>query len=87
MANRTASITAWAAIAVHLALGVVYAFTGLLAPPWAVALLCAIWLLLLVAAFWLRRTRPFWTPVAPILAAALWFATITAGEILLGWTA
>jgi hypothetical protein len=45
------------------------------------------WLLLLVAALMLRRTRPFWTPVVPILAAILWFVTITVGEIALGWTA
>ena len=87
MENRAASITAWVAIAVHLVLGVGYAFSGLIAPGWAVALLCAIWLLLLVAAVKLRHTRPFWTPAVPILAAVLWVVAITLGEFLLGWTA
>lgn len=87
MESRAASITAWAAIVVHLAVGVGYAFSGLLAPPWGVALLWAIWLLLLAAAVTLRRTRPFWTPAAPLVAAVLWFVVLTLGERLLGWTA
>jgi hypothetical protein len=87
MESRAASVTGWVAIAVHLALGVVYAFTGLAAPRWAVALLWAIWLLLLAAAVMLQRTRPSWTPIVPIMAAVLWVVALTLGERLLGWTA
>lgn len=87
MESRAAAIAAWAGLAVHLVLGVGYAFTGLLAPSWAVALLWVIWLALLVAAVMLRRRRPWWTAAVPLVAAALWFLAITLGEQLLGWTA
>jgi hypothetical protein len=87
MESRAASVAAWVGIAVHLVLGFGYAFTGLLAPRWAVGLLWVIWILLLVTAVTLRRRRPWWTAAVPFVTAALWFLTITLGEKLLGWTA
>ena len=60
---------------------------GLVAPAWAVVLLVLVWLALVVlAVVWFRR-RPWWVVPLPVVAALVWFGSISAGEALLGWTA
>jgi hypothetical protein len=60
---------------------------GLVAPGWAVVVLVVVWLALLVlGVLWFRR-RPWWVVPLPLLAAAVWFGSISAGEAWLGWTA
>lgn len=64
-----------------------YAASGLLAPAWAVVAMLALWLALLVLAclWWTRHPRR--VPVVGVLAIALWFAIVSAGDAWLGWTA
>jgi hypothetical protein len=49
-------------------------------------MLLVLWAALLVLAIWVRRTRPLLTPLVAVLAIALWFAILSAGEAWLGWT-
>lgn len=71
----------------HVAVGFFYAASGLLAPLWAVIALLVIWTGLLVLAIVLLRRRPAWTLLVPAVAVLIWFATISAGDAWLNWTA
>ena len=71
----------------HLGMLVWYAASGLVAPGWEVAALLVVWVLLLAVGIWLWLRRPAFVPLVPVVAAAIWFGAITAGEKLLGWTA
>lgn len=64
-----------------------YAASGLLTPPWAVAGLVAVWLVAFVVAcrWWSRR--PGWVPFLPVALVAVWFAVVNAGGAWLGWSA
>ncbi|UNX56260.1 hypothetical protein MF406_08725 [Georgenia sp. TF02-10] len=64
-----------------------YLTSGRLAPGWAVALLLVVWLVLAgCAAFWFRR-RPHRVLALPFAAAAVWFAVLAVGQLVLGWPA
>lgn len=64
-----------------------YAGSGLVAPPWGVALLWLLWAALLGLAVVLFR-RGSWLVLLPAPAAlALWALVVTLGDVLLGWTA
>jgi hypothetical protein len=80
-------ILGWVGLLGHLATLVWYMASGLVAPGWAVIVLLVIWLGLLALGIYLLRTRPAWVLAVPVLAAAIWFAAISAGEAWLGWTA
>lgn len=71
----------------HLVVGVFVSSSGLVAPLWAVVLLVAVWAALAVLLWRWHRRRPLATLAIPFVAAAVWWATITLGEQLLGWTA
>jgi hypothetical protein len=73
--------------AAHLALGVPYAFSGLLAPVEGVAILWAIWVALLVIAVSSWTTRPLLAAAVPLATIALWFAVLGIGSLVFGWTA
>jgi hypothetical protein len=77
----------WVGLVAHLVMGVWYAASGLIAPPWAVAALLVIWVLLLIVGLRLRARRPWWMLAVPVLAVAIWVAVVSAGETFLGWTA
>ncbi len=64
-----------------------YVASGLLAPLWAVALLLLAWVGLAFLAVRVHRRRGAWSLLVPVAAAALWFAVISLGGALLGWTA
>ena len=68
----------------HLAAGFFYISSGLIAPLWAVLVLIAIWLTLAVVLIRRRDTGPR-TLLIPVLAAAIWFVAISAGEMFLDW--
>jgi hypothetical protein len=70
----------------HVAIGFFYAASGLLAPLWGVAVLWLIWLGLAVL-MWRWRSRPFVVLAIPFVAAGIWWAVISLGDVLLGWTA
>lgn len=64
-----------------------YVLSGLVAPLWAIVLLLLVWAALAVCSVrWFAR-RPWVVLVLPLVAAAVWFATIILGEQLLGWQA
>ncbi|HEX5534580.1 MAG TPA: hypothetical protein VFX33_12640 [Actinomycetales bacterium] len=70
----------------HIVVGFFYLVSGLVAPWWAIVFLLGWWALL---AAWLARAAwrgSWWTPLAPLVAVVTWFAVMTAGEQLLGWT-
>jgi hypothetical protein len=71
----------------HLFLGFFVLASGLLAPWWAVLLLVATWGALWVPIWRWRRDHPFRTMLVPFAMAAVWWATITAGDTWFGWTA
>lgn len=64
-----------------------YAASGLLAPAWAVAALLGTWLVLLVLCFVWWSARPRWVVALGVVAWVWWFVAITAGGVLLDWTA
>ena len=77
----------WLGLAAFLATAILYVSSGLLAPGWALLLLMIVWLALLVAAIqFLRTRRPLYVLAIPIVACAIWFGALTAGEHWLGWT-
>lgn len=63
-----------------------YSASGLLAPGWAVVALLAAWALLGVAAVAVHRRWGAVAALVPLLALVLWFAALSTGEALLGWT-
>ena len=67
--------------------GFLYFASGLVAPAWAVVLLCLFWLALLILGFRWFMTRPLHVLALPFVAAAVWFLALTAGAHFLGWTA
>jgi hypothetical protein len=85
--ERGAIIAWWVGFAAHLVIGIWYAASGLVAPPWAVAVLLAIWVLVLIVGLRLRTRRPWLMLAAPVLDVVIWVAAISAGESFLGWTA
>lgn len=73
-------------IGLHVLLLPAFLASGLVAPPWAVVLLCVSWLGLLVAAVRLRHMAAA-VLLVPVAALALLVGAVTAGEAWLGWTA
>jgi hypothetical protein len=73
--------------AAHLYVGFFYLAGGLVIPLPA---LVPLWILWIALAVWLVRLairRSWWTPVVPLVAAAVLIATAMIGEALFGWTA
>ena len=88
MISRGAQIVWWwVGLMGHVLVLPWYATSGLLAPAWVVAVLLGVWLALLAAGLWLGPRRPLWMVLVPVLDVAVWFAIISAGEALGGWTA
>jgi hypothetical protein len=86
-AGRGPVVAWWVGLAAHLVIGIWYAASGLVAPPWAVAVLLAIWVLMLIVGLRLRTGHPWWMLAVPVLDVVIWVAIISAGETFLGWTA
>ena len=85
-------VVAGLGFALHLLIAVFpFAATGLLAPPWAYLAVYAWWLGLAFVAVRLVRARPRPRPrlvlVVPVIALAGWFALVSFGDVVLGWTA
>ena len=84
-------VAAVVSVVLHLAVGVFpYAASGLLVPIWGIVVLYALWLALAVVLVRMlrgERRRPLFAPLIPVAALAVWFAVVTAGEVLLDWTA
>jgi len=81
------SVVGWAGIALQLLAGFLYLMSGLMVPaPW-VAVLWLLWAALFAVAVRVRGRRPVWTPLVALLSVVLWWAALSAGEMVLGWTA
>ena len=80
-----------AGLVLHLAIGVVpFAASGLVAPLWGVVVLFVWWAVMLGVAVRLVRAqprRPLLVPLVPVVALVGWFAFMSFGGAVLGWTA
>lgn len=85
--TRGQSMAWWIGLVLHVLALPWFAASGLVAPGWAVAGLLALWLALLVAGVAMRRRTPAAMLAVPVLDIAIWFGVVTAGELLLNWTA
>jgi hypothetical protein len=73
------------ALAVLLAMSILFIGTGLLAPLWAIIGFVAAWLVLFVlGCIWIRR-HPWRVVLLPFIAAAILYGGLNAGEALLRW--
>jgi hypothetical protein len=64
-----------------------YLASGLVAPWWAVALLCAAWVCMLALSIRWATSRPYVVLAMPLVALALWLAVVASGARMLGWSA
>lgn len=77
----------YVAIAAQVGLGVFpYSASGLLAPPAGVVAAGLLWLVLTLTLLPMRR-RGLLVLLVPVVTAAAWFALMTVGDFLFGWTA
>ena len=83
-AVRAASVVAGAA---HLAVGYLYAASGLVVPGWALVPLWTWWGVQAWALLRLAEGRSWWVLAVPAGAAASWWLALMAGGALLGWAA
>lgn len=78
----------WGGLGLHILLGAFpFAFTGLLAPPWAAAVVAVWWTFLAGIALRLQRRSPWLVPLVPAAALAGWVAFLSFGDFFLGWVA
>lgn len=70
----------------HAIVGYFVFLTGLVAPWWAWFTMVALWVIG-ARLLWRWRTTPIRALFVPIMMAAIWWATIMAGDLWLGWTA
>jgi hypothetical protein len=64
----------------------VFVSAGLVVPAWFVGVLIAVWVAMAVVAI-RKRADERYLVLAPIVAVALLIAAVSAGELLLDWTA
>lgn len=94
--GRTRTIPPWSpgrvllavlGLALLLPVGLFYLASGLVVPlPWLVVL-WAVYLVAVAATVVLVRRHSWWAPAPAVLAAGVWWLTVTLGERLGGWTA
>ena len=85
--SRGPLVVAVVAAVLHLVVGYFYLAGGLVVPGYVLLPLWVAWALL---AWWLvslARRNSWWTPLAPVAAAALFVVVLTVGEQVLGWQA
>jgi hypothetical protein len=80
-------IVAGLAAAAHLVVGLFYAVSGLAIPLYALVPLWIFWVALAFYLLKLAIRRSWWTPIIPVIAAAVLVLTATVGDAFLGWTA
>lgn len=64
-----------------------YLVSGLIVPTGAVAVLMVCWFVGLLLTARLAAARPLLAPVGVVAAILFWFAFVTLGSSLFGWTA
>lgn len=80
---------AWLGLVLHVTVGLLYVVAAWVTPFFGPVLYLwgiwvGLWAALLLLACLLVRTRPIWTPVAPLVAVGLWFAVVSL-QAALGW--
>lgn len=83
-----AKIARWGSLLLHVAVAVFpLSASGLMTPPWGLAVIALGWLVGLVAVWRIGRRWPFAALLVPVVTIAAWFALMSIGDSLLGWTA
>jgi hypothetical protein len=78
----------WLALGLHVLVGLFpYSASGLMAPPYGLAILAAIWIALFVVLWRWRPANAWLTLLVPVGAVALWYLVMQLGDSVLGWTA
>ena len=78
----------WVGFFLHLVIGVFpYAASGLLAPLYGVAIVYIGWFVALFFILKLWNRRPYLVLLIPVVDLVWWFAVMTFGDFVLGWTA
>ncbi|MFE7630932.1 hypothetical protein [Kocuria sp. NPDC057446] len=84
--------TPWFVVAVvvaalaQLVVGFYYLASGLMAPLWAIVLLGVWWVILTYVGVRLVQRRSYLVLLVPVVAIATWFAVMSFGGAVLGWT-
>ncbi|SDS39498.1 hypothetical protein [Microlunatus soli] len=84
--RRIAPIAGWAGLVLMVVPLYWFIASGLLAPLWAIIGLLTLWAACLVWGIRFRKRWPWAVLALPFGLMIIWFAVITAGERLLGWT-
>ena len=80
------TVAAVVALLAMVPVGFFYAASGLLVPgPW-LFLLWVVFLVLVSVGVRLFRRRSYLVLAVPVVAAVVWFGTLSAGEAWFGWT-
>lgn len=79
-------VAAVVAALAHLVVGFYYLASGLMAPLWAIVLLLVVWAVLAWAGVRLAMRRSYLVLLIPVLAFGVWFAVMSLGGAVLGWT-
>ena len=78
----------WVALALLVVIGFFpYGASGLVAPLYGLVLLFVVWAALLAVVLRWKPEPRWWLLLVPVVAVAIWFAIITAGELWFDWTA
>ena len=79
---------AWVGFFLHLIIGVFpYAAAGLLAPLYGIVILHVVWFALLFLALKWWNKNPMRVLLIPVIDLVWFFALMTFGDFVLGWTA
>ena len=86
--GRPTRTVLWAtlALALHAAVAFPYLTSGLVAPPYGVLALWIVWGAFLALILRLLRARAPLALLVPPVALGVWFAALSLGEALLGWS-
>lgn len=80
-------VGAWTGVVLMVVPLYLFAVSGLVAPVWAVVGLLVLWVLALSWAIKSRDRHPWFVLALPAALVGVWFAVLTVGGALLGWTA
>jgi hypothetical protein len=85
--SPAARAAGWVGLVLHGVAALPFLFSGLVAPPWGVAVLWVVWVALLAVALRVRVVAPWWTLAVGPGAVAVLIAVVSLGDAVLGWTA
>lgn len=74
-------------LVLYAATAILYLASGLIVPLPGLVVLWVIWLAGIALLIWVWRNWRLYTPLVAAAAAIFWWAYVTVGESLFGWTA